>query len=229
MDARSRLRHEMVSVGRRLYARGLVAASDGNLSARLSASAWLVTPAGSCLGTLSPDELLLVEEGAPVAGRPTSEWALHRTAYAARPDIGAILHAHPPYATALTLAGLGLTEPLLPEVVVLLGPIPTAPYATPSGEESARAIGELIREHDGLLLDRHGAVTVGLDLEEAYRRMEKIEHCAQIVTIAHRLGRVRALDASQVAKLQALRSRPAPGGPPDGRSDGPLGPTAGPC
>jgi L-fuculose-phosphate aldolase len=232
MEAEWRIRRELAAAGRRLPARGFVAATDGNLSARLSETAWVVTPAGCCLGELDPTQLLIVTRAggghaSPALGgparsgsqpRPTSEWALHRTAYDERPDIGAVVHAHPPYATALSVAGLSLAAPVLPEVVVMLGSIPTAPYATPSSAESAAAIRELVRGHDALLLDRHGAVTLGATLEEACLRMEKLEHCAQIVAIAQSLGRVQTLTPEQIEKLVALRaSFGLPGRPPTER------------
>lgn len=236
MNAERSLREEMAAAGRRLHGLRLVAATDGNLSARLPGGGWLVTPAGCCLGELRPADLLLVEVVAldateasagataeqvreaagrsdqggraatpAAAARPTSEWALHLAAYGERPDIGAVVHAHPPLATALTVAGLALDAPVLPEVVVLLGSIPTAPYATPSSPEGAAAIRPLIRRHDALLLDRHGAVTVGATLRQACLRMEKLEHCARIVAAAHRLGRVQRLTGEQVRRLEELR------------------------
>jgi L-fuculose-phosphate aldolase len=225
------LRREIVSVGRRLYERNLVSATDGNISARLG-DGILVTPAGSCLGELQPQDLLYVDLTAspplhrpssrfaggvlcplPAPPRPTSELPMHRAAYAVRPGIGAIVHAHPPMATALTVAGLSLAQPVLPEVVATLGSIPTASYATPSTEETADAVRELIRDHDAILLDRHGAVTVGTDPLDAFRKLEKLEQCARIVITSHALGGVRTLSPEQIARLAALtnaaeRTRP---------------------
>jgi L-fuculose-phosphate aldolase len=220
------LRREIVSVGRRLYERNLVSATDGNISARLGGGI-LVTPAGSCLGELQPQDLLYVDlaEGParhrprsgfaggilrplPAPPRPTSELPMHLAIYAARPGICAIVHAHPPMATALTVAGLSLAQPVLPEIVATLGSIPTASYATPSSEETAEAIRELIREHDAILLDRHGAVTVGVDALDAFRKLEKVEQCARIVIASHSLGNVRTLSPEQVTRLAALPGAP---------------------
>jgi L-fuculose-phosphate aldolase len=224
------LRREMAAIGRRLYERGLVAATDGNLSARMRGG-MLVTPAACCLGELRPQELIYIATDAdpaselrrnrpvarfeggillspptlPTGPRPTSELPMHRAAYAARPDIGAVVHAHPPMATALTLAGLSLTEPVLPEVVLALGAIPTAAYATPSTAETARVVETLFLDHDAILLERHGAVTLGVDLSDAFRKLEKLEQAARIVLAAHSLGEVRPLSAGQIARLDALR------------------------
>ncbi len=226
------LRREIAAIGRRLYERGLVAATDGNLSVRLHGG-MLVTPAGCCLGELRPQEMIYIATDAdpvdarrrdrpaarfeggilrslPARPQPTSELPMHRAAYAARPDIGAVVHAHPPMATALTLAGLSLAEPVLPEVVLALGAIPTAVYATPSTGETARVVETLFLDHDAILLDRHGAVTLGADLSDAFRKLEKLEQAARIVLAAHTLGEVRPLSAGQIARLDALRATPPP-------------------
>ncbi|MCK4413333.1 MAG: class II aldolase/adducin family protein [Candidatus Eisenbacteria sp.] len=212
------LRREIVEVGRRLYARGLVAATDGNISVRLRGDRILVTPAESCLGELRPEELIVVPSQPtplsprPVSSllpqrlRPTSELPMHRQAYIQRPEIGAVVHAHPPIITAFTVAGLSLAAPVLPEVAIALGPVPTAPYATPSTDAGARAIEELIRTHDAILLDRHGAITVGTNPLDAYRKLEKLEHCAQVVLAAHQLGRIQTLPPDEVARLQELKN-----------------------
>lgn len=212
------LRREIVEVGKRIYDLGLVAASDGNISVRVSRDRFLVTPSGSCLGELQPQEILYVDSkryvlaGQSRPGRvprgshgPTSELPMHLAAYEERPDVGAVVHAHPVTATGLTIAGLSLADPILPEVVLHLGSIPTAEYATLATEEGAQTIRGLIRNHDALILDRHGTLTVGVDLVCAFRNLEKVEHCARVFLTAHQLGRVRTLPPEEVAKLEALR------------------------
>jgi len=176
-----------------------------------------VTPAESCLGELRPEELIVVPSQPtplsprPVSSllpsrlRPTSELPMHRQAYIQRPEIGAVVHAHPPMITAFTVAGLSLAAPVLPEVAITLGPVPTAPYATPSTAAGARAIEELIRTHDAILLDRHGAITVGTNPLDAYRKLEKLEHGAQVVLAAHQRGRIQTLPPDEVARLQELK------------------------
>ena len=204
------LRREIVAIGRQLYARRLVAASDGNISVRLSRDRFLVTPSGACLGELKPQELVYVNGRRQQLGpalQPTSELAMHMTVYDQRPDVGAAIHAHPIAATALSIAGLSLEDPVLPEVVLHLGRIPTAPYATLATAESAAAISALIGEHDAIILERHGTLTVGADLTMALRNLEKLEHCAEVCLIAHRLGRLRTLSPDEVARLQLLREQ----------------------
>ena len=130
---------------------------------------------------------------------------MHLCAYAERPDIGAVVHAHPPTVTAFTIAGLTLDAPVLPEVVLALGAVPTAAYATPSTDEGATRIRDLVRAHDVIVLDRHGAVAVGRDPLEGFRRLEKLEQAAEILWKAHQLGGVRTLPAEEVARLLAMR------------------------
>ncbi|HIC93570.1 MAG TPA: class II aldolase/adducin family protein, partial [Anaerolineae bacterium] len=147
------LREEIVHVCRLMYERGYIVATEGNVSARLSEDRLLVTPSGLCKGLLSPDQLIVVDMGGRRIGpgpRPTTEMAMHLEAYRRRPDIGAVVHAHPPVALALSIAGLPLADRLLPEVIVTLGSIPTTEYATPSTAEGAEAIKGLIRDHDAL-------------------------------------------------------------------------------
>jgi L-fuculose-phosphate aldolase len=204
------IRREMIEVCRLLYERGLVVGGDGNLSARLSSDAILVTPAGAALAELRPEALIVVRPGFPATSarpvsRPTTELPMHLACYEARPEIGAVVHAHPPLATALTLAGITLAEPVLPEVVLHLGAVPTAPYATPSTDEGARAVRELIRRHDVVLLDRHGALAVGADPRDAFAKLERVEHAAQILLAAGRPGAAQALGPDEIARLEALR------------------------
>jgi len=203
------LREVLCEAGRRLYARNLVAATDGNLSARLGPDRFLCTPSGVSKGYMTPDSLLLVDgAGEKLAGegRVSSELHTHLTAYHHRPDIGAVVHAHPPIATALSLAGIGMTLPLLPEVVLAFGGIPTAAYATPGSREGGEVIRGLIQQTDALLLDRHGALTVGEGVLDAYHKMEKVEHAAQIVFFARLLGEPKPLGPDAVARALALRA-----------------------
>jgi len=216
------LRREVVAVGRRLAAARLVAATDGNISARLPGRRVLVTPAGSSLGELREDELIVVpaEEAwlpsraeigrLPARRRPTSELPMHLCAYAERPDIGAIVHAHPPTVTAFTIAGFPLDRPVLPEVLLSIGPVPVAPYATPATEEGAICIRELIRAHDVIALDRHGAIAVGRDPLDGFRKLEKLEQAAEILWKAHLMGSVRTLPPEEVARLEGIRERASP-------------------
>jgi len=203
------MRRDIVDVGRRIYGLNLVAATDGNISARLRGDRFLFTPAGSCLGELRPEELVFVDRTGRVLGArrhsPTSELPMHMEAYARRPDVGGIVHAHPPVATACSVAGISLEPPVLPEVVVNLGGIPTAEYATVSTAQGAAVIRDLIADHDAIILDRHGALTVGRDVYDAFRKLEKVEHCARVVQAAQQLGGVRTLPPEEVALLRSMR------------------------
>jgi L-fuculose-phosphate aldolase len=131
---------------------------------------------------------------------------MHLEVYGQRPDVGAVIHAHPPLATAFTVAGISLAQCVIPEVVLTMGTIPTTEYATPSTEAGREAVRELIRKHDALVLDRHGALTVGPDLISAYRKLEKVEHCAQVTLAARQLGNVRTLPPEEVRRLEAMRA-----------------------
>jgi L-fuculose-phosphate aldolase len=130
---------------------------------------------------------------------------MHLAVYRLRPEVEAVVHAHPPLATAFSIAGISLEDFVLPEVVMTLGVIPTASYATPTTEEVPAAIADLIRNHDALVLERHGALTVGQDLMEAYNKMEKLEHSALIIFAALQLGRVQGLPPREVDKLMRLK------------------------
>jgi len=203
-----RLRQEMCSIGSRLYQRGLVVATDGNLSARVASDALLVTPAGTCKGMMLPEELIVVDlDGNVLAGegKPSSEIRMHLAAYQERPDVMAVVHAHPPTATAFTVAGVTLAQCIMPEVVVSFGAILTAPYATPSTEAMGDAVRPLVQRADAVLLDLHGALTLGPTLLEAFYRMERVEWVAQVTLSARQIGNVRVLPQDEVARLLRMR------------------------
>lgn len=208
----SALRAEICQVGRRLYGRGLIAGGDGNISARLPGGAILITPSGLCKGELAPEDLVVVDldgrllHAAP-GRRQSSEQLLHLHAYRRRPDIAAIVHAHPPTAVALTLAGVSMAEPLLPEALLALGPVLTAPYARTGTAEMGDAIDGIVGDHDAMLLSHHGGLTLADTPTAAYFLMEQIEHCAKIVHAARLLGPIAHLPAERIEELHALRRR----------------------
>lgn len=198
------LRKTICDVGRRMYARNLAAATDGNISVRLGADRYLCTPSGVSKGFMQPNDLVIADaQGRKLAGdgRVTSEFFTHLAAYEERPDVQAVVHAHPPKAIGFTLAGVSLADCVLPEVVYAIGGIPTTEYATPASKEGAKAVRKYIGQCDALMLDRHGALTVGKDLLDAYFKMEKIEHAAESLLTAHALGNVQILSSKQVQKL----------------------------
>ena len=210
----AQLRQEIVRVCRMLHQKNYLAGTDGNVSVRLGDQV-LITPSGVNKGMMEEDQVITVDlEGRLLAGtgRPTSELRMHLLVYELRPEAGAVVHAHLPYATACTLAGISLLEPILPEVVITLKGIPTAAYATPGTEEVPKAIRDFIQEFDAILLSRHGAITVGQDVMDAYNKMEKLEHTARVVLAARLQGPVSPLSASEVEKLRHLGEKYKAGG-----------------
>jgi L-fuculose-phosphate aldolase len=231
MTSESQLRADIVEVGRRMYARGYTASNDGNISVRLDGNRLLMTPKSVCKGFMTPDMMCVTDlEGRKLAGErdPSSEMLMHLEVYRQRPDVGAVVHAHPPTATGFAVAGIPLDKAVLAEVLTTLGSIPIAEYATPSTKELPEAVRKFIKAHDGMLLANHGALTVGGDLFSAYYKMETIEHFAQISLVARTLGRENVLSREEVTRLQGLRgtygiNAPAPICAPSDAA----GPTAG--
>jgi L-fuculose-phosphate aldolase len=198
---------ELVDVAHRLAARGMVAATDGNISARLPGGTFLTTRTGLGKGSATPDDILEVNAGGETIGsplRPSTELGMHLYIYAERPDVGAVVHAHPPHATAFAVAGLGIRDCVFPEVIVGLGAIPLAEYATPSTAEVAASLAPYVHHATAILLKNHGVVTYGKDLAEAYFKMEKVEHAAHILLLARILGGESVLTADQMEKLRAI-------------------------
>lgn len=201
-------RLDIVEVGRRLWVQGFVASNDGNISVRLGPDRLLTTPKSVSKGFMTPDMLVVTDlTGTKVAGTrdASSELKMHLEVYRQRPDVGAVVHAHPATATGFAVAGVPLTRAVLAEVITTLGGIPIAEYATPSTAELPAAIRDYIKAHDGLLLANHGALAVAGDLFTAYHRMETIEHFAKISLVARQLGREHLLSRNEVARLQGLR------------------------
>ena len=224
MSVEEAKRADIVEIGRRLHQRAYVASNDGNVSVRLDAERLLTTPKGVSKGFMSPDMLVITDtEGRKLAGErdPSSELPMHLAVYRRRPDVTAVVHAHPPVATGFAVAGIPLDRAVLAEVVTTLGSIPIAEYGTPSTQELADAVDRHIAVHDGLLLANHGAITVADGLLRAYYKMETIEHFARISVVARLLGRERLLSREEVDRLQKLRgsygiAAPAPICPEDG-------------
>jgi L-fuculose-phosphate aldolase len=204
------VRRQIVAFGKKLYDQNLVAATDGNISVRMKADKIIMTPGGHCLGTLDFNHMVhLNSRGETTSGdlTPSSELPLHVGIYYERPDVHAIIHAHPPIATAFTLTGEKFMIETLPEAILLFGEIPVAPYATPSTKESADSIRGLVKDHDAVLLDHHGAVTVGETLSDAYCRMEKLEQIAYTLFCAKQIGNVIPLSESNLKKLEELKAQ----------------------
>jgi L-fuculose-phosphate aldolase len=204
------LRQDIVEIGRRLWTRGFVASNDGNISVRIGPDRLLMTPASVSKGFMSAEMMVVTDlqgrliEGAP-GRKPSSEALMHLAAYRQRPDVGAVVHAHPPLATGFAVAGIPLDRAVLAEVVTTLGSIPIAKYGTPSTPELAATVEPYLKSHDGILLANHGALALGRDLFAAYYKMETIEHFAQISLVARTLGREHLLSRDEVMRLQGLR------------------------
>jgi L-fuculose-phosphate aldolase len=204
-DVQEALRKDLVEVARLCYERRYICGTEGNFSIRLEDDLILTTPASSCKGRLKADELVLTDlKGKPIepsVRKPSTELAMHLTAYRQRPDVRAIVHAHPTVAVGFTVAGKSLAKCVLPEVVCTLGTIPVAPYATPSTDEVSKSIEELVTRYDALVMDHHGALALGKDIWDAYYKLETLEHHAETMMVAHLLGGVKPLQVSQVEKL----------------------------
>ena len=194
---------DIVRTCRRLYQRGLIAGPDGNVSVRLGRDVILATPAGMSKVDVTAGDLVEVRlDGSRRRGRhaPSSELAMHLAAYNVRPDVMAVVHAHPPVATAFTVAGESLMDGILPEVILQMGEVPLVPYVEPGTQALADALAPHFAKHNALLMANHGATTLGSSLCIAYQRMESLEHAAGILWHARMLGNVNRLgtDAVQV-------------------------------
>jgi len=201
------LRDELIRVNRILAERGLIRSSDGNISVRLKRNLLLITPSGVYKSAMKPDDLIVIDmngkvEDAKSGLHPTSETLMHLEVYRQRPEVNAAIHAHPPFSTALTIAGKPFPVEFIPEVLIALGDVPTAAYATPGTQGLADSIHGLILEHDCILLSHHGSLTVGHSLEQALIAIERMEHAAYTLWITHAFGTPIPLPP---AKLENLR------------------------
>jgi L-fuculose-phosphate aldolase len=206
-------RKEIVEIGRRCYDRGFVAATDGNMSCRVGGDLIAATPTGLCKGMLEADDIVILDAaGRRVEGHreASSEILLHLEIYKERPDVGGVVHAHPPTATGFAVARMPLAECVLPEVITTLGNVPLAPYATPSTDEVPESIRPKLRDYNAFLLANHGTVTLGATLLEAYFTLEKVEQFAHVLLVARQLGRVSVLTADDVKKLTTVVPGKAP-------------------
>jgi L-fuculose-phosphate aldolase len=204
-------RRQIVEAGRRLHERFFVASNDGNLSARLSEDRILITPTSMNKGDVTAEQLLTLDmKGKVVAGslKPSSETKMHLAVYRARPDVQAIVHAHPPTATGFAACRIRLDQDvILPEVVFGLGKIGFAEYGTPTTDEIPNAVVKEIPDCEALLLSNHGALTVGTDVMQAYYRMEVLEMYARVRLVTRILGEPKPLTADEVSELHKIRER----------------------
>jgi L-fuculose-phosphate aldolase len=192
-------------IGRRMYQREYVAANDGNISVKAGDNLIISTPTGVSKGYMTPDKISEVDLHGNWGGvglEPTSELKMHLRVYKENKNVGAVVHAHPPTATAFSVAGIELIKPILIENILMLGPILIAPFAKPGTQEVPESIAPYCKKYKGVLLANHGALTWGKDLTEAYHRLESMEHYAKILMYSTKiLGSNRELDSEQIERL----------------------------
>ena len=202
-------REAVCRVGKLLYDRGYVAANDGNISVKVAENRLLITPSGVSKGRMTPEMLLVTDmDGTVIEGdrHPSSEGKMHLEVYRGRPDVNAVVHAHPPVSTAFAVCRRGLETPYLSELVAGLGQVPCTPsFAMLSTEEVPQSVRPYLADHNALLLANHGALAWGGDLWEAFDRLETVEHTAKIVLNAQLLGGGIPLTEEEVVRLQGLR------------------------
>ena len=206
------VKKQIVEVGRRIWMRGYVAANDGNISVKISDKEVLTTPTGVSKGFMNTDMIIKIDmEGNVISGdsnyRPSSEAKMHLEVYRERPDVRSVVHAHPPYCTGFAVAGIPLDKCVLPEAIIVIGSVPIAEYGLPSTMEIPEKIRPHIKTSDALLLENHGALTLGTDLINAYYKLETLEHTAQIVWNAVQLGNVNVLPEGERDRLMTLREK----------------------
>lgn len=206
-----KIREDIVEIATRCYDRGLLVAGDGNISVRVGPNRIIATPSAVSKGWMKPEMMCVVDlQGnlvEPGNYKVSSEWPMHRVIYEARPDIHAVVHAHPPHATGFAVAGLSLSKAILSEVVLTLGCVPLAAYGTPSTRELTDAIEPYLAYHDALLMANHGAVAYADTLEKAFNKLETLEHTCKISFIARSLGNENTIPDRAIEKLYEIRER----------------------
>ena len=206
----SEVKDQICDVCHKMWQLGWVAANDGNVSVKLDDGTFIATPTGVSKSFITPDILVRInDKGELLEGerKSSSEIKMHLRCYSERPDVGAVVHAHPPTATGYAVANKALDEYSMIESVIAIGSVPVTPYGTPSTEEVPEAITPYLQEHDVMLLQNHGALTVGADLITAYYRMETLELFAKISLTAHLLGGAQEISRENIDRLCNMRSQ----------------------
>ena len=212
MTSEYEIKKQICEIGKRIYNRGMVAANDGNISVKISDNEFLCTPTGVSKGFMTPEYICKVDANGKViqanAGfKPSSEIKMHMRVYKERPDVKSVVHAHPSYATSFAIAGIPLTEPIMPEAVIALGCVPIAEYGTPSTEEIPDAVSKYLQHYDAVLLANHGALSYSDSLLAAYHKMESLEFYAQLLYQSKLLGGPKQLTDAQVKRLYEIRKQ----------------------
>ncbi len=206
------IKEQICDVCNKMWLLGWVAANDGNVSVKVSENEILATPTGISKSFITPEKLVLIDLDGNVLEaeegyRPSSEIKMHLCCYKEREDVKAVLHAHPPTATGFAVAHVHMDNYVMIEDILTLGSVPVTPYGTPSTEEVPNAIRPYLQEHDAMLLENHGALTVGADLLTAYYRMETLELWAKIELNAHLLGGAKEISRPNIDKLISMRDK----------------------
>lgn len=212
MQSEYEIKEQICDIGKRIYNRNMVAANDGNISVKLNDNEFLCTPTGVSKGFMTPDYICKVDAKGNVLQanegfRPSSEMKMHMRIYKKRPDVGAVVHAHPIFATSFAIVGIPLTQPIMPEAVLSLGYVPIAPYGTPSTMEIPDAVEPYLEHFDAVLLENHGALTWSGDLLAAYMKMESVEFYAELLYKARQLGNPKEISPENVKKLYEVRRK----------------------
>lgn len=205
-----KLKEQMCDIGQRIWLKGFCAGNEGNHSVRIADGRFLCTPTGISKARLKPDDICTVDpSGKQLAGRRqrSSEFLMHAAIYKARPDVNAVVHSHPPHATAFAVAGVELPTCIHPEAEVFLGPVRTAKYVTPGDTRLGESLMPYINECNTILLGNHGVVCYAADLEQAYYQLEIVDAYARILLLARQLGSVQTLSGDEMAELIRLKAR----------------------
>jgi L-fuculose-phosphate aldolase len=205
-----KLKEQMCDIGRRIWHKGFCAGNEGNHSYRIGPDRVLCTPTGISKGFLKPDDICTVDmEGKQVSGKRkrTSEILMHLAIYKAREDVKAVVHSHPPHATAFAIAGVELPTCIHPEAEVFLGAVKTAKYVTPGDTRLGESLLPYVKDSNTILLQNHGTVTFDVDLEGAYYKLEIVDAYSRILLLAKQIGSIRPLDASEMKELLDLKVR----------------------
>lgn len=214
-----KLREQMCDIGRRIWLKGFCAGNEGNHSFRMGPNKFLCTPTGISKGNLKPDDLCVVDAtGKQLAGKRkrTSEFMMHAQIYNARPDVNAVIHSHPPHATAFAVAGVELPTCIHPEAEVFLGPVRTAKYVTPGDKRLGESLLPYIKDSNTIVLENHGVVCFHPELEQCYYQLEIVDAYSRILLLAKQLGSVKALTGQEMGELIQLKAK---FGLPDPRMD----------
>ncbi len=204
------VKQQICEIGKRIYNRNMVAANDGNISVKLNDNEFLCTPTGVSKGFMTPEYICKVDAKGNILEanegfKPSSEMKMHLRVYEKRSDVGAVVHAHPTFATSFAIAGIPLTQPIMPEAVIALGTVPIAEYGTPSTMEIPDNLEKYLPYYDAVLLESHGALTWSTDVLAAYHKMESVEFYAELLYKAKMLGGPKEFDKATVEKLYEIR------------------------